>query len=49
LIGSEDTEICTPEYPCKLVIDSGTSLITGPTSDLEILFEYLSFYQDPDL
>ena len=29
LIGDEDTEICTPDYPCKLVIDSGTSLITG--------------------
>ena len=32
--------------PCKLVIDSGTSLITGPSNDLNILYEYLSYYED---
>jgi len=40
----EDTEICSSNYPCKLVIDSGTSLVTGPLNDLEILYEYLEYY-----
>ncbi len=34
LVGKDDTGICTSDKPCKLVIDSGTSLFTGPTRDL---------------
>ena len=38
LIGDKDTGICSEEEPCKVVLDSGTSLFTGPRSDLKKLY-----------
>ena len=35
-IGNTPLKIC-PDGPCKLVIDTGTSIMTGPSSDLDIL------------
>lgn len=35
-IDSTPLKIC-PDGPCKLVIDTGTSIMTGPSSDLDIL------------
>jgi cathepsin D len=37
LIGGEDTKICSEKQPCEVVVDSGTSLFTGPSKDLKIL------------
>ena len=41
MVGDEDTNICNAQNPCKLVLDSGTSLFTGPSDDLPILLEKL--------
>lgn len=41
LVNNEDTGICTNDNACKLVIDSGTSLFTGPSDNLKTLFELL--------
>jgi cathepsin D len=39
LLNGQNTNLCTG--PCKLVIDTGTSIITGPTDDLEHLLNML--------
>jgi hypothetical protein len=33
-VGGEDTGICDKEKPCNLILDSGTSILTGPTKEL---------------
>ena len=39
-INNKPLKIC-PDGPCKLVIDTGTSIMTGPSSDLDILLNRL--------
>jgi len=39
LLNGQNMNMC--QGPCKLVIDTGTSIITGPTNDLEILLRML--------
>lgn len=41
LVGGKDTGICKSHSKCSLVIDSGTSLFTGPTKDLKVLLSKL--------
>jgi len=41
LVGGEDLGICNK---CKVVVDTGTSLITGPYDDLEKLLCKISYY-----
>ena len=44
LVGGEDLGICKK---CKVVVDTGTSLITGPYDDLEkLLCKEISFYKE---
>ena len=30
-VGHVDSQICSREKPCKLIIDTGTTIITGPS------------------
>lgn len=41
LVGNEDTNLCSDSKPCRLVLDSGTSLFTGPSDDLPVLLNKL--------
>lgn len=41
LVDDEDTGICSDDKPCKVAIDSGTSLFTGPSEDLKVLLQHL--------
>ena len=41
LIGDQVSNVCTETDPCFLVIDSGTSVITGPTLKLMEISTYL--------
>ncbi len=36
-----DIGLCSHDHKCPLVIDSGTSIITSPSEDLNILTLYL--------
>ena len=36
-LDGEDTGLCSEKKPCKVTVDSGTSLFTGPSKDLKIL------------
>jgi len=36
-IGDQDSGLCSEENICKLVIDSGTSLFTGPSASVTTL------------
>ncbi len=47
-IGNTPLKIC-PDGPCKLVIDTGTSIMTGPSSDLDILLDKLSLSDCNDI
>ena len=42
LVEEEDTGFCTRAEPCKMILDSGTSLITGPSAEVEALLKKLS-------
>ncbi|EGR30663.1 WD repeat protein [Ichthyophthirius multifiliis] len=42
LLDGNDIGLCSDDHKCNLVIDSGTSIVTGPEEDLLILFQYLS-------
>jgi len=55
-IGEERTNICPEEEGCKVVFDSGTSVITGPTNELAVLLSRVkiqncqtSFNSMPDI
>jgi len=41
MVGDKDTEICSHHHKCKLVVDTGTTLITGPTKDLKKLLSFI--------
>jgi cathepsin D len=47
-LNNQPVNIC-PNGPCKLVIDTGTSIITGPTGDLEVLLDKIPLYDCDDL
>jgi len=34
-LGDLDTGVCSDDEPCKLVLDTGTSLMTGPSKSLK--------------
>lgn len=38
-IGGKESDICTEEDPCLLIIDSGTSIITAPTTKLMSIYD----------
>ena len=38
LLEGKDTGLCNN---CNVIVDTGTTLITGPTNDLMSLFEYI--------
>jgi hypothetical protein len=44
-IGNKRLKVC-PDYGCKLAVDSGTSLLTGPTRDITDLLNKLNIQQD---
>jgi len=47
-LDSKPLNIC-PNGPCKLVIDTGTSIMTGPSSDLDSLLEKLPLHDCNDI
>jgi cathepsin D len=47
-INNKPLKICT-DGPCKLVIDTGTSIMTGPSSDLDVLLNNLSLSDCDDI
>lgn len=47
-IDSTPLKIC-PDGPCKLVIDTGTSIMTGPSSDLDILLNKIPLIDCNDI
>lgn len=47
-LNGQPFSICTVG-PCKLVIDTGTSVITGPTEDLEVLLQKIPLSECNDI
>jgi len=46
-IGDEYQNVC-PDGPCKIVVDTGTSLLTGPSDSMAVLLERLHIESDCD-
>ncbi|EGR34063.1 hypothetical protein IMG5_024830 [Ichthyophthirius multifiliis] len=42
LLNDYDIGLCSNDHKCVLMIDSGTSLVTGPSQDMQILTQYLN-------
>jgi cathepsin D len=40
-VGDRNANICSEEKPCKLVVDTGTTLLTGPSRDLKKLLSMI--------
>ncbi|CAD8191085.1 unnamed protein product [Paramecium pentaurelia] len=40
-VGNKDTGICTHQHKCKMVVDTGTTLLTGPTKDVRTLLSMI--------
>lgn len=55
-VGDKDTGICSVKKPCKMVVDTGTTLLTGPTNDVRKLLSLIkvsprcsNFYEMPSI
>ncbi|EAR88005.2 eukaryotic aspartyl protease (macronuclear) [Tetrahymena thermophila SB210] len=40
-LGGHKTSLCSREYPCPLAIDSGTSIIAGPSDQIDFLTDLI--------
>lgn len=40
-MGNENTRICSHEKKCKMVVDTGTTLLTGPKEDVKRLLQMI--------
>ena len=40
-VGNTNTNICSHAKKCKLVVDTGTTLLTGPTQDVKKLLSLI--------
>ena len=48
IVNNQDLNVCPPQG-CKLVIDTGTSIITGPEEDLILLLEKIDLINCQDI
>jgi cathepsin D len=56
LIDSNDTRLCSPHAKCKFIVDTGTTIITGPSKSVSKLLQMIplaqqckNFYQLPSI